>query len=77
MVKFFKSYTLEAAEESDIEGGVADSDRIEVNKLMQEFNPSKDRIDAIILCMLTGEDDGHIMQNWLFKNEETDPGDIF
>ena len=58
MVKFFKAYTLQANDEHKIEEGVAESGGIELEKLMEEFNPTQDRTDAILLYLLTGEDHG-------------------
>ena len=68
MVKFFKAYTLQADDDCKIGEGVAGQNEFELEKLMEDFNPTQDRTDAILLYLLTGEDHGQVMQHWLMGN---------
>jgi len=42
---------------------------------MEGFDPSRDRTDAILMYLLTGEDREEVMQNWLPEDKPQDEDD--
>jgi len=53
LVKFFRAYCLDAAEDSKIEEPLSQKE-LELENLMRGFDPKNDRTDRIMLYMLTG-----------------------
>lgn len=75
MVKYFKSYTLQADQSAKCEDGVSVTEGIELDSLMANFDPAQDRTDAILFYLLTGEDREQVMENWIPEDEDGDVED--
>ena len=63
---------MHAEPNSKIENGILKADDLELNELMADFNPYDDRIDKIILFMLTGRNLDNVMKDWI-REDDTGP----
>ena len=64
---------MHAEPNSKIENEFLKANDLELDELMADFNPYDDRIDKILLYMLTGRNLDNVMKDWI---REDDPGPI-
>lgn len=66
LVKYFQEYSLKADSGSKLESSIVEVD-LELEDLMRGFNPAEDKIDQVMLYMLTGRNNHNsgAMKDWV------------
>ena len=77
MVQYSSAYCVQEGENGGIEDPISsEKSMMELDDLMQGFNPGEDEVDKTLLYMLTGRlKDGSVILDWVKKEEVDDVGD--
>ena len=65
---------MQAAKDSKIEDSVWNTDSLELDSLLQDFNPEKDSTDQALLYFLTGRRVNDTLKTWLDEVNDEDEG---